>query len=108
MHYANGRTAKVGDIVKGKGYNIKHEITGLLTSANPASIGNCTVATVSSSSLVKGFTHREGGTFVLNYSTDREGHRQLLPPEVVATIEYGQCDAFLALDPKTGEVLPPE
>ena len=108
MHYANGRKAKVGDIVRGKGYNIKYEITGMLISANPFSACNCTIATVTSSSLVKGFTHVEDGEFVLNTTIDREGHKQLLPPEVVATIEYGQVDAFVALDSKTGEVLPPE
>jgi hypothetical protein len=75
MHYANGRAAKAGDLVRGKGYNIKHEIVGLLIFANPAATAcNCQVATVT----------------------------------IEATVEYGQLDAFVALDPQTGEVLPAE
>jgi len=108
MRYANGRKAKVGDVVKGKGYNIKHEITGLLLSNNPESAGNCTVATVSTTSLIKGICHIENGKFVLNFTIDRKGRKRQPPPEVVATVEYGLLTSFVALDPNTGEILPPD
>jgi hypothetical protein len=35
-HYADGTEAKIGDVVKGKGYNTKHEIIGkVVTTAQP-------------------------------------------------------------------------
>lgn len=100
MHYANGRAAKAGDVVRGKGYNIKHEITGVLMSATPgASACNCQVATVATiPSLLElvGEHHRVAVFPASNFQ-----------PSLV-TIEYGQLDAFVALDPETGDVLPPE
>lgn len=105
MHYANGRAANIGDVVRGKGYNIKHEITGLLLSANPAATAcNCTIATVSVNSQVKalGWRDNKTGDFAFQNSDGR-----VFVGEVVATLEYGQLDAFLALNPDTGEVLPP-
>lgn len=108
MHYANGRSAKAGDLVRGKGYNIKHEIVGLLIRANPsASSCNCNVATVTAGSTVLGYlapSPEPGADGSVCY-------RGFGPPSlfgVMATIEYGQLDAFLAIDPETGEVLPPE
>jgi hypothetical protein len=108
MHYLNGRTAKAGDVVKGKGYNIQYEIVGLLIYANPTSSAcNCQVATVTKDSqfLHHGFPQsepRSDGSIVF---------KGMEPPSfygVIATIEYGQLDAFVAIDPKTGEVLPKE
>ena len=104
MHYANGRAAKAGDVVRGKGYNIKHEIIGVLVHATPgASACNCQVATVTKNpSLV---TAQDADHLVAavpaSYLTG-SGQVSLL------TVEYGQLDAFVALDPETGEVLPPE
>lgn len=108
MHYANGRAAKAGDLVRGKGYNIKHEIVGLLIQANPASSScNCSVATVTKGSQVlhNAFPRTEP---LENGDLTFEGMK---PPSfygVRATIEYGQLDAFVAIDPNSGEVLPPE
>lgn len=108
MHYANGREAKAGDVVRGKGYNIKHEIVGLLIFANPAATAcNCQVATVTKNSqvLINATPAPEpdpnGALFFRQFNPTSMGH-------VVATIEYGQLDAFVAIDPNTGEVLPPE
>jgi hypothetical protein len=119
MHYANGRTAKLGDVVRGKGYNVKHEIIGVLTSAQPqATACNCTVACVTQSSqfCVLGWKERdrEAFSFPRRYDTSVADANtpiwpgQLIVGEVRATLEYGQLDAFVALDPMTGEVLPPE
>lgn len=107
MHYANGRAAKAGDVVRGKGYNIKHEIVGLLVYANPSSSAcNCQVATVTKQTAVY-----IGGLPVAADSSDQIGFGNSGPTSsmmVWATIEYGQLDAFVAIDPQTGEILPPE
>ena len=108
MHYSNGRAAKAGDIVRGRGYSIKHEFTGVLVYANPGNGScNCHVATVTMGSQV-----------LHNAIAEKEPRAdgcvffgETNPPSffgVLATLEYGQLDAFVALDPKTGEVLPPE
>jgi hypothetical protein len=108
MHYSNGRAAKAGDLVRGKGYNIKHEIVGLLVYANPgASACNCKVATVTTTSQVlnnakvENVLRPDGCIFLAQWD----------PPSlygVMATLEYGQLDAFVAIDPQTGEILPAE
>lgn len=110
MHYSNGRAARVGDVVRGKGYNIKHEIVGLLLSANPGSLAcNCSVATVSIGSQLKcnGWIKADGA-FEFQHSILADGTLAPGPSEVIATTEYGQLDAFVALDPLTGDILPPE
>lgn len=104
MHYANGRAAKVGDLVRGRGYNHKHEIVGLLVHAVPASCAcNCQVA------------HIGPGSQPVSEGWISDGKIQFPNAEGVVTasyfkssLEYGQLDAFVALDPQTGEVLPPE
>lgn len=108
MHYANGRAAKAGDLVRGKGYNIKHEIVGLLVYANPgATACNCQVATVTKVSSVLHYAYP-------NTEPTADGcifFKGMYPPSlkgVEATLKYGQLDAFVAIDPNTGEVLPPE
>ena len=107
MHYSNGRAAKAGDLVRGKGYNIKHEIVGLLVQAQPQSSScNCQVATVTHGSQVlhNAFPYPEpkpeSGALFFTGSETRHS--------VIATLEYGQLDAFVAIDPNTGDVLPPE
>jgi hypothetical protein len=104
MHYANGRAAIAGDVVRGKGYNIKHEIVGLLVYANPgASACNCQVATVSRNLNVKGAILETGETTLQPSYPGSLGQIALTG---FMQIEYGQLDAFVALDPATGEVLP--
>lgn len=106
MHYANGRAAKVGDLVRGKGYNVKYEIVGILTHANPgATACNCTIAHVGPQSVpvAKGWRDQDGK---LVYPRVDGG--DIVPNHFEASVEYGQLDAFVALDPLTGDVLPPE
>jgi len=109
MHYKNGRAAKAGDLVRGKGYNIKHEIVGVLIYANPGSSAcNCQVATVSTRSAVKCYAYpveepTASGELVFGQKFPNASYAG-----VEATLEYGQLDAFEAIDPQTGEVLPPE
>lgn len=104
MHYANGRAPKVGDLVRGKGYNFKHEIVGILVEAHPeADSCNCQISCIgvrpdwpvpmAKQNAVVG---PEGEWLASGV------------PQVESTLEYGQLDAFVAIDPKTGEILPSE
>jgi hypothetical protein len=59
MHYANGREAKFGDLVKGRGYNLKHEFTGVVCNLRPDSKdsegkGTCniSIATVTKTAIL--------------------------------------------------------
>lgn len=72
-HYKNGITAKVGDIVKGIGYNIKHEIIGRVIALTVGNSCNVQVACITSSSK--------------EWKTEYE-------TRVEATVEYGECSAF--------------
>ena len=113
MHYANGQAAKIGDLVRGKGYNIKHEIIGLLVSAYPEGTAcNAQVATVTNTSTVLvdffKWNQHEASQPVIDTSNERHSQQPTRSFKVMATIEYGQLDAFVAIDPLTGEVLPPE
>jgi hypothetical protein len=112
MHYANGRAAKAGDLVRGKGYNIKHEIIGLLVYANPGSSAcNCQVATVTKGSPVLHYAYPSPEPSKVQSAEGCLFFQGMFPPSfkgVEATLEYGQLDAFVAIDPDTGEVLPPE
>lgn len=112
MHYANGRAAKAGDLVRGKGYNIKHEIVGLLVYANPGATGcNCQVATVTKTSSVLHLAFPAPEPSKLPSTEGCLFFQGGNPPSfrgVEATLEYGQLDGFVAIDPQSGDVLPPE
>ena len=102
MHYSNGREAKIGDLVKGKGYNLKHELVGIVVQLKPGTATcNITIATVGK--------HPEYGTqgklalTLINDGTVQQ-YSSFWTPDVI--VEYGQTDAFVALDNKTGEILP--
>lgn len=100
MHYANGRAAKIGDLIRGHGYNVKHEIVGRLITARPhESSCNCTVAYVGVNSEVR-FTA---------YATPQSSDwLQTSNIHVTASLEYGQLDGFVAIDPNSGDVLEAE
>jgi hypothetical protein len=111
MHYANGREAKFGDLVKGRGYNLKHEFTGVVCNLRPDSKdmqgnGTCniSIATVTKTAIfqIDAYLGTDG---VLSIA---DPAKPFAPVRPVLTTEYGQADQFLAIDPATGEVLPPE
>jgi hypothetical protein len=112
MHYANGRAARAGDLVRGREYNIKYEIVGLIVFADPgASANNCQVATVTATSPVLHYAHPCPQPSAEPDSKGSLFYKGMYPPSfkgVEATLEYGQLDAFVAIDPATGEVLMPE
>lgn len=102
MHYKNGREANVGDLVRGKGYNFKHEIVGILIEAHPeATTCNCTIACIA---IGKNFPLEMAGAVAFSEDGKLKVWDRL--PEVKPRNEYGQLDAFVAIDPETGEVLP--
>lgn len=81
-HYKDGTPAKVGDVVKGKGYNVKHEIVGILVKLTPGPTCNVTIAYVGIGSQLRAHCDRDGKPY--------EGQ----PLRATAEFEYGQADAF--------------
>ncbi len=82
-HYKNGMPAGVGDIVKGRGYNVPHEIIGkVLGIVEGSDACNLTVACIAKNSMVLRSIPEGSVNMGVQYS------------EVRATIEYGQADAF--------------
>jgi hypothetical protein len=97
VHYKDGTEAKIGDIVKGRGYNVQREIVGTVVGLTPGSAScNIQVAHV----LTVAF---EGAALIPN-------HRLYVRTGVIGCganggargdaigayvdLEYGQCDAF--------------
>lgn len=99
MHYANGREAKKGDLVRGRGYNVKHEIIGKVVNLRSGPSCNLSVAHVDFRSRVHFLASSELDT----PSPDAP----FAGVKVEADIEFGQTDQFIAIDPDSGEVLPP-
>ena len=86
-HYKDGTEAKLGDVVKGKGYNLKHEITGVVVAIKAGPTCNLTVATVA----------RDEHTTVRIEAVIRDGKVEPIENHalrVEPTWEYGQADAF--------------
>ena len=91
-HYKDGTEARVGDVVKGSGYNIKHEIIGMVTRVTPgASSCNLTIACVGRS------PHGAQAEGVAIPALVKDGVAtpiENFPLETKITTEYGQADAF--------------
>lgn len=112
MHYANGRAAKIGDLVRGKGYNLKYEFTGVLVNAQPNSTTcNAQVATVAPPPSIDKKRYNGSSYFgTVHVNADETGWEYIgsYPSQITPCIEYGQLDAFVAIDSDTGDVLPPQ
>lgn len=52
-HYADGVEARIGDVVKGHGYNVKHEIIGKVVNVRPGESCTLSVAYVGESSQMR-------------------------------------------------------
>jgi hypothetical protein len=82
-HYKSGTLAAIGDIVRGKGYNIPHEIIGKVLEISEKSDNcNLTVACVTKESMILKNDVIGSPGMTIHYT------------EVRATIEYGQADQF--------------
>lgn len=73
-HYKDGTVAQVGDVVRGKGYNIPHEVIGKVLSVSAAETCNLSIACVGQATRV----YRDSGGY----------------PLVQAEVEYGETAAF--------------
>ena len=69
-HYKDGTPAQVGDIVRGKGYNVPHEVVGRVMRVTADKHCNLTVACVTEASQLVG------------------------QDAVLASTEYGEAAAF--------------
>ena len=108
MHYKDGQEAKVGDVIKGKGYNLKdkdgnlREVVGVVIGLVPgASTCNCTISVseiVDRVPLVDWKfpdhryydAHPSHGMQLTQVSDDKGGYMAVLKH----VFEYGQCDHF--------------
>lgn len=73
MHYKDGTKAQLGDLVRGTGYNIKHEIHGMVVGLKPGETScNIHVVTIRPS---------------VPLGTERTHYPALIE-------EHGSCDAF--------------
>jgi hypothetical protein len=80
-HYADGTEAKVGDIVRGTGYNVKHEIIGKVVNVRSGESCTLSVAHVGKKTLV----------YVLDGD---EIESPFATVKVDAEIEYGDTQGF--------------
>lgn len=95
MHYADGTEARIGDIVVGKGYNIRDSagelktIIGIINEITPeSSTCNCQVVVLTPCPKVGDAFRLVGFTTIIGgrpYTTE---------------IEYGQCDHFNLTTPR--------
>ena len=99
MHYADGTEAKLGDVVVGKGYNIKDSaghlktISGVIHSLVPgADSCNCQVL------ILQPVTQEHAASMYVH------GHWRntvLIGGKLyLQTVEYGQCDHFNLATPR--------
>ncbi len=86
-HYKDGTEAKVGDLVRGKGYNVPHEIIGRVVNVRPGESCTLSIAFVGDKTPIQ-FTVEPGnkGTHDIN--------RPFAACHVVAEIEYGDTKGF--------------
>lgn len=96
-HYADGTEAKVGDIVKGKGYNVKDEsgalkeIVGTLIHVTPGSTScNVKIAHAVAEKLPEDFKQPD-----YKYTGPKTGVTLTDGFAVTSNIEYGQANHFL-------------
>lgn len=87
-HYKDGTEAKLGDVVKGRGYNVRHEITGVLVGLTPGTTTcNVKILTVTRSEYTK-------VAQVVHFKDGKAEPIENYPLEISPTLEYGQADAF--------------
>lgn len=99
MHYKDGTEARLGDMVKGTGYNVPGMIVGTVVNLTPATDAcNMQVAHVVVDELPAEFNQppydhfAPRGAFVYGHPTSSELRKN--PAVAKVGIEYGQCDAF--------------
>lgn len=95
MHYRDGKEAKIGDVVKGTGYNVKGVIVGTVVELTPGTDScNIRVAHPQLCRLAESVPWPNHELFPRSpdkhYLTNEGG----VCGTVALDVEYGQCDAF--------------
>lgn len=94
-HYADGRPAKIGDRVRGKGYNLKdaqgnlREFEGIVVGVTPGS-ETCNIKIANLRAGEGKYNDAEG----VERSSFNSGAIHAGDSAVVIDVEYGQCDHF--------------
>lgn len=112
-HYKDGTPAKPGDIVMGRGYNVKREIVGVVQHVSPGATCNLQVNHVQRISLeglsagqIAGILSDPGTKAVWRTVTDEAGTYLRTECDALRVdTEYGECAAFslLSRDPNSAE-----
>lgn len=95
MHYANGRESKLGDVVVGKGYNVKDQagqlkrLVGIVVGLTPGA--ECCNIRVAHDFHPWASEHLQAAPYAVFLCN---GQTPLCCPD----IEYGQCDQFLHVE----------
>jgi hypothetical protein len=87
-HYKDGTPAQAGDIVKGQGYNTKHEIIGVVLYVNPGT-EQCNISVAH----VMPAGENERGIVFQQPLSDNQGKIVGIARAKI-DVEYGQTDAF--------------
>ena len=91
-HYKDGTPAQIGDAVRGKGYNLPDEFTGIVVNIKPGQEAcNVTVLTVRN----HGELSKLGAVDAFLYGSNSD-YRAVgsLPQLLELVFEYGQADQF--------------
>ncbi len=97
MHYKNGRLAKAGDLVRGRGFNVPREVEAIVLGVTPER-GTCNLRVA-----YLGKDLVDLGNLIGRRNVETEAL-----VEACVRQEYGDAANFLAIDPQTGAVLEPD
>jgi hypothetical protein len=89
-HYADGTEAKVGDLVRGHGHNVKHEIIGRVVNVRPGESCTLSVAHIDKDSAIY-FAHQ------LSNGEPLPVDRPFASVHVAASIEFGDTKGFVKI-----------
>lgn len=102
-HYKDGTEATIGDVVRGKGYNVLHEIVGKVVGITPGSAScNIQVAHVVTVPIEGGHAYPNYQLFTKtgvigcgsNGGAPSSDSDKIHLIGAYVNLEYGQCDAF--------------
>lgn len=97
MHYKDGTEAMIGDRVRGRGYNVKHDIIGTVVGLSPGSTScNIQVAHVIAFEMTgeqypDHRLYQQHGVIGCSADAHKSGNVRV---GAHVSLEYGQCDAF--------------
>lgn len=80
-HYKDGTEAKIGDLVKGKGYNVPHEIIGRVVNIRKGDSCTLSIAYV-------------GAKTPIYFNMNSEKDLPFADFTVIADVEYGDTKCF--------------